>query len=179
VSERFYSVQTYPPPNANGVLLRLIDGLGYRFYWAIEGLTADDASFSPGHGAMSIDKLIEHVWGLFNWIHLNVLGAAWPEERPSGSAMFVYVIQHAIDLGYVSAELYRPVVRRGYDGLHAKVVVNEQGLIDIYDACDGVCVRRSYANYVNYPKTVNAKEAVGGVLWATTVVKKPARRRQT
>ena len=83
MSESFSSVQTYPPPNANGILLRLIDGLGYRFYWATEGLTADDATFSPGHGAMSIGKLIEHVWGLFNWIHLNVLGAAWPEERPS------------------------------------------------------------------------------------------------
>lgn len=92
----------------------------------------------------------------------------------SGSAMFVYAIQRAIDLGYVSAATYGPVVRRGYDGILSKVAINEDGLVDIYDACDGVCVQRSYADYVHYVKKVNAKEAVGGVLWATTIVEKPA-----
>jgi rhamnogalacturonyl hydrolase YesR len=96
----------------------------------------------------------------------------------SGSAMFVYAIQRAIDLGYVSAAAYGPVVQRGYDGILSKAVINADGLVDIYDACDGVCVQRSYADYVNYVKKVNAKEAVGGVLWATTIVEKPARRRQ-
>jgi rhamnogalacturonyl hydrolase YesR len=96
----------------------------------------------------------------------------------SGSAMFVYAIQRAIDLGYVSAAAYGPVVQRGYDGIRSQAVVNEDGLVDIYDACDGVCVQRSYADYVHYVKKVNAKEAVGGVLWATAVVEKPARCRQ-
>jgi rhamnogalacturonyl hydrolase YesR len=94
----------------------------------------------------------------------------------SGSAMFVYAIQRAIDLGYVSGAEYGPVVQRGYDGILSKAVINQDELVDVYDACDGVCVQRSYADYVNYPKTVNAKEAVGGVLWATTIVEKPARR---
>jgi rhamnogalacturonyl hydrolase YesR len=93
----------------------------------------------------------------------------------SGSAMFVYAIQRAIDLGYVSAAQYGPVARRGYDGIVSKAVLREDGLVDIYDACDGVCVQRSYADYINYPKTVNAKEAVGGFLWATTIVEKPTR----
>jgi unsaturated rhamnogalacturonyl hydrolase len=41
--------------------------------------------------------------------------------------------------------------------------------VDILDACDGVCVQNSYEAYVNYPRVVNAKEAVGGVLWASTL----------
>jgi rhamnogalacturonyl hydrolase YesR len=94
----------------------------------------------------------------------------------SGSAMFVYAIQRAIDLGYVDAAQYGSVVQKGYEGIVSKAVVNADGLVDIYDACDGVCVQRSYADYVNYPKRVNAKEAVGGVLWATTVVEKPGGR---
>ena len=91
----------------------------------------------------------------------------------SGSAMFTYCIQRAIDLGYVNAELYGHVAQRGYEGIITKAQVNEQGLVDIYDACDGVCVQDSYADYINYPKVVNAKEAVGGFLWATTIVEKP------
>ena len=75
----------------------------------------------------------------------------------------------------MSAESYGPVVQRGYAGIVCKAVITEEGLIDIYDACDGVCVQRSYADYVNYPKQVNAKEAVGSFLWATATVEKPTR----
>jgi rhamnogalacturonyl hydrolase YesR len=91
----------------------------------------------------------------------------------SGSAMFVYCLQRAIDLGFIRAEDYGATVRKGYEGLLTKAKVNEDGLVDIYDACDGVCVQRSYEDYINYPRTVNAKEAVGGFLWATTAVEKP------
>jgi rhamnogalacturonyl hydrolase YesR len=92
----------------------------------------------------------------------------------SGSAMFVYAIQRAVDLGYIERQRYEPVARRGYDGIRSKCVVRDDGLVDIYDACDGVCVQRSYADYINYPKSVNAKEAVGSVLWAATMIEKPA-----
>jgi len=91
----------------------------------------------------------------------------------SGSAMFVYTIQRALDLGYVNAEIYAPVVKKGYDGLLSKAAIRTDGLVDIYDACCGVCVQISEDVYINYPKCVNAKEAVGGVLWATTIVEKP------
>jgi unsaturated rhamnogalacturonyl hydrolase len=88
----------------------------------------------------------------------------------SGSAMFVYAIRRAVDLGYADAEEYLPVAERGYAGIAAQARANEAGQIDIYEACDGVCVQRSYADYVNYPRVVNAKEAVGGFLWAATAM---------
>lgn len=94
-------------------------------------------------------------------------------QDTSGSAMFVYTIQRAIDLGYAQAEHYQAIVNRGYQGILAKAVVNVDGLVDIHSACDGVCVQRSYADYINYPRRVNAKEAVGSCLWATTIVEKP------
>jgi hypothetical protein len=83
----FRSVTTYPPQeNANGIVMRLIDGLGFRFYWATEGLTEDDYSFSPGGGCQTIGDLIGHVWGLVNWIHLNVLGEGISDKRPEDLA---------------------------------------------------------------------------------------------
>jgi hypothetical protein len=99
MSEHFDAVQVYPPPSANGVLLRLIDSLGYRFYWATDGLTADDETFSPGSGAMSIGDLIAHIRDMFNWIHRNVLDAEWPDGRPSevaGQREQALEILHAI-----------------------------------------------------------------------------------
>ncbi len=93
----------------------------------------------------------------------------------SGSAMFVSAIQSAIDLGCVDAARYAPVVAAGYRGIVSKTSRGKDGLVDIRDACDGVCVQRSYRDYIDYPKKLNAKEAVGGVLWAAAIVEKPAR----
>lgn len=92
----------------------------------------------------------------------------------SGSAMFVYAIQRGIELGLLEKKDYARVVANGYKGIVADAKVNEEGLVDIYDACDGVNVQQNYSKYINYKKTVNAKEAVAGFLWATAVVEKPA-----
>jgi rhamnogalacturonyl hydrolase YesR len=93
----------------------------------------------------------------------------------SGSAMFVYAIQRAIELGCVSPALYGPVAQKGYRGIVSKATIGKDGRVDIRDACDGVCVQVSYDAYVNYQKVLNAKEAVGSVLWAAAIMEKPSK----
>ena len=91
----------------------------------------------------------------------------------SGSAMFTYAIQRGIELGLLNAREYAPVVAKGYKGIVANAKINDQGLVDIYSACAGLCVQANYAAYINYPRSVNGGEAVAGFLWATTIVEKP------
>jgi unsaturated rhamnogalacturonyl hydrolase len=91
----------------------------------------------------------------------------------SGSAMFTYSIRRGIELGLLKQAEYGPVVTKGYRGIVANAKINDQGLVDIYSACEGLCVQASYAGYIDYPKTVNANEAVAGFLWATAIVEKP------
>lgn len=93
----------------------------------------------------------------------------------SGSAMFTYAIERGIELKLLDKKKYAPVARNGYQAIVANAKLNDQGLVDIYNAGDGVCVQASYDDYVHYPKTVNAKEAVAGFLWATTIIEKPHR----
>ncbi|MBN1292486.1 MAG: hypothetical protein JXB48_11660 [Candidatus Latescibacteria bacterium] len=73
-----------PPDTITGltVLIRLIDGLGFRFRWATEGLRGEDCRFKPDPRCMSIKELIEHIWGLVNWIRLSITGIkqSRPEE---------------------------------------------------------------------------------------------------
>jgi len=52
----------------------------------------------------------------------------------------------------------------------ASTWVNDEGLVDIYGARDGLCVQAGYAEYVNFPKRINAKEAVASFLWGTAIV---------
>ncbi len=83
MESHFRSVRAYPErQDANGVVMRLIDGLGYRFYWATQGLTESDYGFSPGGGCQTIGEFTGHVWGLANWVHANMLGAGDETVKP-------------------------------------------------------------------------------------------------
>lgn len=99
-------------------------------------------------------------------------------ERPdnwtdtSGSAMFTYTIARGIELGLLNKNTYQPVVEKGYQGIVANAKINDRGLLDVYSACDGVGVQSDYAHYINYRKSINAKEAVAGFLWASAIVEK-------
>lgn len=84
----------------------------------------------------------------------------------SGSAMFQYGMLRGVQMGLLPAEPYQIAAQKAYEGLCTKVVPAEDGGVDIIDACDGLCVQTDYDAYVNYTKTVNAKEAVAAVLWA-------------
>jgi rhamnogalacturonyl hydrolase YesR len=91
----------------------------------------------------------------------------------SGSAMFTYSIERGIELGLLKKAEYGAVVAKGYKGIVENAKVNEQGLVDIYSACEGLCVQANYDAYINYPRAVNGNEAVAGFLWATAIVEKP------
>jgi hypothetical protein len=54
------------------VLVRLLDGLGFRFRWSTEGLSDNDYGFRPAPDCMSIGELVRHVWGLVNWVCLSM-----------------------------------------------------------------------------------------------------------
>ena len=93
----------------------------------------------------------------------------------SGSAMFLYGIKKAGELGVINPDDFDEVVDNAYKGIRSKAVVNpEDGLLDIINVCDGMCVMASYEDYINRPQKVNAKEAVGSVLWGSWIVEKPS-----
>ena len=71
------------PPHASGpaAIARLLDGLGFRFYWATEGLAAEHYGFTPGSSCMRIGELVGHIWGLTNWVYIAVFGQG--EPRPA------------------------------------------------------------------------------------------------
>lgn len=91
----------------------------------------------------------------------------------SGSAMFLYAFEKAGELGIIPENQFKRVVEKAYRGILNKAKTNPaDGLIDIVNACDGVCVQTSYDVYINYPQKVNAKEAVAGVLWGSWIIDK-------
>ncbi len=53
--------ETYTPGT---VVARMIDGLGFRYYWATEGLRDQDLAFRPAADSRTIDETLDHILGL-------------------------------------------------------------------------------------------------------------------
>ncbi len=71
--KKYHCIPEYPEEiSAGTVLTRLLDGLGFRFYWATEGLRQTDYMFRPSPDCMSVDELVRHVWGLVNWVIISI-----------------------------------------------------------------------------------------------------------
>lgn len=47
--------------NAGTVASRMVDGLGFRFYWATEGLKEKDLNFKPSEEARTAMETVDHI----------------------------------------------------------------------------------------------------------------------
>lgn len=66
--------------SSGNVLARLVDGLGYRFYWATEGLRPEDLAYRPSADASNVLETLKHMYGLSTTI-LNTTTST-PNLRP-------------------------------------------------------------------------------------------------
>ena len=48
----------------NNIVARMIEGLGYRFYWATESLTDKDLKYKPSEDSRSSLETLEYIYGL-------------------------------------------------------------------------------------------------------------------
>ncbi len=61
---------------AGTVAARSVDGLGFRYYWATDGLRAEDLLFKPNDEARTTEETINHIYGLTSVLKNAVLGLA-------------------------------------------------------------------------------------------------------
>ena len=61
----YKEIPSFPSNYTQGTIIsRMIDGLGYRYYWATKDLRAKDLDFRPDTHARSIYETMEHIYGL-------------------------------------------------------------------------------------------------------------------
>jgi hypothetical protein len=59
---------------ATSIMARVVDGLGFRYRWATEGLRDQDADFRPGADSMTLRELLHHVARLTAWLDAQAGG---------------------------------------------------------------------------------------------------------
>jgi hypothetical protein len=57
---------------AGSVASRMLDGLGFRYYWATEGLRVEDLEYKPSESGRTSAETIDHLLGLSNFIRNSI-----------------------------------------------------------------------------------------------------------
>jgi hypothetical protein len=61
----YYQIPDYPEEYTAGtVVSRMIDGLGFRYYWATEGLRQKDLDYRSIEGSRTSAETIDHIYNL-------------------------------------------------------------------------------------------------------------------
>jgi hypothetical protein len=88
----------FPPApdhySAGTVVSRLLDGLGFRYYWATEGLRPVDLAFRPSPQARTSQETLEHIYSLSTMIVAAVGGK---QNAPDQFKTFVDLRKATLD----------------------------------------------------------------------------------
>lgn len=65
----YYEIPEHPENYTAGtVAARMVDGLGFRYYWATEGLRSEDLAYKPSDTGRTSAETVDHILGLSNFI---------------------------------------------------------------------------------------------------------------
>ncbi|AKA34844.1 DinB family protein [Flagellimonas lutaonensis] len=77
----YRQIPDYPSEYTSGnIVSRMVDGLGYRYYWATEGLRQQDLDYRPSEEGRTVLETLQHIYGMSEMI-LNTPSAT-PNVRP-------------------------------------------------------------------------------------------------
>ncbi|MCF6184984.1 MAG: SprB repeat-containing protein [Bacteroidales bacterium] len=66
---RYYQIPDYPASfTAENVTARMVDGLGYRYFWATKELRQEDLAYRPSTDSRTTGETIDHIYGLSKMI---------------------------------------------------------------------------------------------------------------
>lgn len=84
----YYQIPSHPDSYTAGtVVARMIDGLGFRYYWATERLTANDLDYKPSETNRTIEETIDHIYGLSKVIYNSAIKEVNDRTMPKEGAL--------------------------------------------------------------------------------------------
>ena len=103
----YYEIPEYPSEyNEGTIIARLIDGLGFRYYWATEGLRDEDLAFKPSEEGRTTAETVDHIYGLTKTIINSALKIP---NVPTEEAEMTFVEKRAKTLNLLkqAADIFR------------------------------------------------------------------------
>ena len=82
-------IPDYPQEYSVGTVLgRMVDGIGFRYHWATEGLNKVDLEYRPCTTGRSIYDTLLHVYNLAEMMSTTVTGQRYELPEPSNGLQF-------------------------------------------------------------------------------------------
>lgn len=98
----YYEIPEAPNAySAEAVTARMMDGLGYRYYWATKDLREEDLSYKPSEDSRTSGETIQHILGLSEMI-LNAVQNQ-PNIRPREWAEMTFAEKRKQTLSNIKA----------------------------------------------------------------------------
>ena len=70
----YKTLPDYPSQySAETVLIRLLDGIGFRYQVALDGIQDEHLEYKPADGAMTILEQQEHIFNILNWVYQSII----------------------------------------------------------------------------------------------------------
>ena len=86
------------------VITRLIEGLGFRYYWATDGLRDIDLSYKPSDDSRSSLDVLEHIYGLTEMIIYAFHNKEYPTETKYEMSFSEYRTKTLLNLKKMSEQ---------------------------------------------------------------------------
>ena len=95
--------------NAETVINRMIEGLGFRYYWATDGLRDIDLSYKPSDDSRSSLDVLQHIYGLTEMVIFAFQNKEYPTETKYEMTFTEYRTETLLNLKKMSDMLMSEV----------------------------------------------------------------------
>jgi len=121
----YKEIPAYPSNYASGnVVSRMIDGLGFRYYWATEGLTENDLAHKPSEEGRTAMQTLAHIHGLSHSILMTNKGEHIVREDDSLDYSFDELRKMTLENFKEASDL---VLGKDIEALEQLTIVFQQG----------------------------------------------------
>ena len=101
----YESIPDYPDAfNAVTVAARMIDGLGYRYFWATEGLRDEDLHYKASETSRSTFETLKHIHGLSKTIYNGTIAAPNIRSGDQGELSFLMLREETLKTLFKASE---------------------------------------------------------------------------
>ncbi|NAS11999.1 DinB family protein [Poritiphilus flavus] len=84
----YAQIPDYPENYTPGtVVSRMIDGLGFRYYWATAELRPEDLAYKPSETNRTIEETIDHIYGLSRVIYNSAIKEVNQRSNPKADTL--------------------------------------------------------------------------------------------
>ena len=104
----FYDITEIPNEiNSTNIIIRMIEGLGFRYHWATENITEKDLKYRPSKDAMSNYETIEHIYDLSNTIYNSSKSLPKIKSKKKTSLDFISLRKETLNNLKLTCEVFK------------------------------------------------------------------------